>query len=139
MTLVKFNADKKNNSSLLPSFNDVFESILNDSFFNDRLVARVPAANISETEEHYQVELAAPGRNKDGFKFMLGIKANDVCSRRGEIKIRGIQNRMRIGHIISGKARNPCIVWTYGSAFICDGRIAALPTRSEFGFNSKVQ
>jgi len=71
MTLVKFNADKKNNSSLLPSFNDVFESILNDSFFNDRLVARVPAANISETEDHYHVELAAPGLKKEDFKINL--------------------------------------------------------------------
>ncbi|XHR96043.1 Hsp20/alpha crystallin family protein [Mucilaginibacter sp. UC70_90] len=71
MTLVKFNADKKNNSSLLPSFNDVFESIFNDSFFNDRLVARVPAANISETEDHYHVELAAPGLKKEDFKINL--------------------------------------------------------------------
>lgn len=71
MTLVKFNADKKNNSALLPSFNDVFESIFNDSFFNDRLVARVPAANISETEDHYHVELAAPGLKKEDFKISL--------------------------------------------------------------------
>ena len=71
MTLVKFNADKKNNSSLLPSFNDVFESIFNDSFFNDRLVARVPAANISETEDYYHVELAAPGLKKEDFKINL--------------------------------------------------------------------
>lgn len=71
MTLVKFNADKKNNGSSLPSFNDVFESILNDSFFNDRLVARVPAANISETEDHYHVELAAPGLKKEDFKINL--------------------------------------------------------------------
>lgn len=71
MTLVKFNADKKNNNSLLPSFNDVFESIFNDSFFNDRLVARVPAANISETEDHYHVELAAPGLKKEDFKINL--------------------------------------------------------------------
>ena len=71
MTLVKFNADKGNNGSLLPGFNDVFDSIFNDSFFSDRMVTRVPAANISETEDHYHVELAAPGLQKEDFKINL--------------------------------------------------------------------
>jgi HSP20 family protein len=64
MTLVKFNSDKRNNSSLLPGFSDVFDSILSETFFNDRLITRVPAANISETEDHFHVELAAPGLKK---------------------------------------------------------------------------
>jgi len=71
MTLVKFNPDRKNNGSLLPGFNDVFDSIFNDTFFNDRMVTRVPAANISETEDHYHVELAAPGLQKSDFKINL--------------------------------------------------------------------
>ncbi|HEX3383764.1 MAG TPA: Hsp20/alpha crystallin family protein [Mucilaginibacter sp.] len=71
MTLVKFNPDKRSNSSLLPGFNDVFDSIFNDTFFNDRMVTRVPAANISETEDHYHVELAAPGLKKENFKISL--------------------------------------------------------------------
>ena len=69
MTLVKFN-DKRNNA-FLPGFNDVFESILNDTFFNDRMVTRVPAVNISESEGNYHVELAAPGLKKDDFKLNL--------------------------------------------------------------------
>jgi len=69
MTLVKFNPEK--NNALLPGFNDVFESILNDTFFNDRMVSRVPAANISETPEKYHVELAAPGLKKSDFKLSL--------------------------------------------------------------------
>ena len=71
MTLVKFNSDKRNNSSLLPGFNDVFDSIFNDTFFNDRLTSRVPAANISESADHYHVELAAPGLKKEDFKLSL--------------------------------------------------------------------
>ena len=59
MTLVKFN-DKRTNS-LLPGVNDVFESIFNDTFFNDRMTTRVPAVNISETENNYHIELAVPG------------------------------------------------------------------------------
>ena len=69
MTLVKFN--NKRNNALMPGFNDVFESIFNDTFFNDRMVTRVPAVNISETENSYHVELAAPGLKKDEFKLNL--------------------------------------------------------------------
>jgi HSP20 family protein len=70
MTLVKFNNNKGANA-LLPGFNDVFESIFNDTFFNDRMVTRVPAVNISETADNYQLELAAPGLKKQDFKISL--------------------------------------------------------------------
>src|SRR6201991_175683 len=70
MTLVKFNPDKRN-SSLLPGFSDVFDSIFNDPFFNDRMISRVPAVNISESENNYHVELAAPGLKKEDFKLNL--------------------------------------------------------------------
>ncbi|MCQ6957073.1 Hsp20/alpha crystallin family protein [Mucilaginibacter aquariorum] len=69
MTLVKFN--NKANNTLMPGFNDVFDSILNDTFFSDRMVARVPAVNISESENNYHVELAAPGLKKEDFKLNL--------------------------------------------------------------------
>lgn len=69
MTLVKFNNNR--NNTLLPGFNDVFESIFNDTFFTDRMVTRVPAVNISETENNYHVELAVPGLKKEDFKLNL--------------------------------------------------------------------
>ena len=69
MTLVKFN--KPVNNTLMPGFNDVFDSIFNDTFFSDRMVARVPAVNISESENNYHVELAAPGLKKEDFKLSL--------------------------------------------------------------------
>jgi len=69
MTLVKFNNNR--NNTLLPGFNDVFESIFNDTFFTDRMVTRVPAVNISETENNYHVELAVPGLKKEDFKLSL--------------------------------------------------------------------
>lgn len=71
MTLVKFNPEKRNNASLLPGFNDVIDSIFNDTFFSDRMTTRVPAANISESEDHFHVELAAPGLKKEDFKLNL--------------------------------------------------------------------
>lgn len=70
MTLVKFNSDKKNNA-LMPGFNDVFDSIFNDTFLTDRTVMRVPAANISETEDNFHIELAAPGLKKEDFNINL--------------------------------------------------------------------
>ena len=69
MTLVKFNNDR--NNVLMPGFNDVFDSLFNDTFFSDRMVARVPAVNISESENNYHVELAAPGLKKEDFKLNL--------------------------------------------------------------------
>lgn len=69
MTLVKFNNDRKN--ALMPGFNDVFDSIFNDTLFSDRMVTRVPAVNISESENNYLVELAAPGLKKEDFKLNL--------------------------------------------------------------------
>jgi len=68
MTLVKFNSDKKNNA-LMPGFNDVFDTFFNDAFMHDRMVTRVPAANIGETADEYHIELAAPGLKKNDFKI----------------------------------------------------------------------
>jgi HSP20 family protein len=70
MTLVKFNNGLKN-AAVSPFFNDVFDSILNDSFIGDKLVARVPAVNIAENENEFQIELAAPGLKKEDFKINL--------------------------------------------------------------------
>lgn len=69
MTLVRFNNDRKN--TLMPGVSDVFDAIFNDTFFNDRMTSRVPAVNISESENNYHVELAAPGLKKDDFKLNL--------------------------------------------------------------------
>src|ERR1700760_1100269 len=69
MTLVKFNNNR--NNTLMPGFNDVFDSIFNDTFFSDRMISRVPAANISESEDHFHVELAAPGLKKEDFRISL--------------------------------------------------------------------
>ena len=55
MTLIKFNNNKGANA-LMPGFNDVFESIFNDTFLNDRIASRVPAVNIGETAEDYHLE-----------------------------------------------------------------------------------
>ncbi|CAH0305751.1 18 kDa heat shock protein [Pedobacter sp. Bi27] len=70
MTLVKFNPEKKN-STLLPGFNDIFESVLGDTFFSDRRINSLPAVNILESGEEYDIELAAPGLKKEDFKISV--------------------------------------------------------------------
>ncbi|TSD66853.1 Hsp20/alpha crystallin family protein [Inquilinus sp. KBS0705] len=69
MTLVKFNNGLKSNAS--PFFNDVFDSILNDTFLSDKLVTRVPAVNIAENDNEFHIELAVPGLKKEDFKINL--------------------------------------------------------------------
>jgi len=70
MTLVKFNPEKKN-STLLPGFNDIFESVMGDTFFSDRRINSLPAVNILESNEEYHIELAAPGLKKEDFKVSV--------------------------------------------------------------------
>ncbi|MDB5007608.1 MAG: hspA [Mucilaginibacter sp.] len=70
MTLVKF-ANGQKNHAVNPFFSDVFDSLVNDSFLGDKLSSRVPAVNIAETENEFQIELAAPGLKKEDFKINL--------------------------------------------------------------------
>jgi HSP20 family protein len=69
MTLVKFNNGQKN--VVNPWFSDVFDSLINDSILNDRLVTKTPAVNIAETENEFHIELAVPGLKKEDFKINL--------------------------------------------------------------------
>ncbi|RZK36873.1 MAG: Hsp20/alpha crystallin family protein [Pedobacter sp.] len=79
MTLVKFNSDKNNNQrGLVPSFNNVFDSIFTDSFFSGRDAVLVPSVNICETADSFQVELAAPGLEKSDFKLSVDRKLLNV-------------------------------------------------------------
>src|ERR1700761_9196357 len=69
MTLVKFNNGHRN--AVNPWFNDVFNSLINDSTLNDRFVTKTPAVNIAETENEFHIELAVPGLKKEDFKINL--------------------------------------------------------------------
>jgi len=89
MTLVKFNEGKSRGSLVRPGFDDIFESIMNDTFLSDRMVSRVPAVNISETDGHYHIELAAPGLKKDDFKVNLD---RDVLTISAERQTEQIEN-----------------------------------------------
>ena len=70
MTLVKF-ANGQKNHTVNPFFSDVFDSLLSESVWSDKLSSRVPAVNIAETENEFHIELAAPGLKKEDFKINI--------------------------------------------------------------------
>ena len=88
MTLVKF-ANGQKNHAVNPFFSDVFDSILNDSFLSDKLSSRVPAVNISETENQFHIELAAPGLKKEDFKISLD---KNVLSVSADKKVENVED-----------------------------------------------
>ena len=69
MTLVKFGKEQRNGVTN-PFFNDVY-SLLNDSLFNEKPAATVPAVNIAEDENAFEVALAVPGLKKEDIKINL--------------------------------------------------------------------
>ncbi|MFD1769066.1 Hsp20/alpha crystallin family protein [Sphingobacterium suaedae] len=69
MALIKFPTKTVNSDAVNPYVNSIFDSFFNDSFITDRLVTRVPAVNISETQNAFRIELAAPGLQKSDFKI----------------------------------------------------------------------
>jgi HSP20 family protein len=86
MTLVKFGNGQKN-YSVNPFLNDVFGSIINDTFLNDKLVSRTPAVNITENENEFQIELAAPGLKKEDFKINLDKNTLSVSTEKKDEKV----------------------------------------------------
>mgnify|MGYP001582936683 CR=1 FL=1 len=77
MALIKFN-EGITRSGLNP-INDIFESFFNDAYISDRMISRVPAVNIYETEGDYRFELAAPGLKKEDFKINLDRNMLHIC------------------------------------------------------------
>ncbi|GAA4511494.1 MULTISPECIES: Hsp20/alpha crystallin family protein [Sphingobacterium] len=69
MALIKFPTKAVNTDVVNPFINSIFDNLFNDSFITDRLVTRIPAVNITETEREFLVELAAPGLQKSDFKI----------------------------------------------------------------------
>jgi HSP20 family protein len=67
----------KRNSNLLNHFPTLFDDFLNRDIFNWGLTnysntnTTIPAVNIKETSDNYEVEVAAPGMNKKDFKVQL--------------------------------------------------------------------
>ncbi|UIR54590.1 Hsp20/alpha crystallin family protein [Sphingobacterium sp. SRCM116780] len=84
MALIKFPTKSLNTDSVNPFVSTVFDNLFNDSFISDRLIARVPAVNISETEKAYRIELSAPGLEKSDFKINVDKKVITISADKKE-------------------------------------------------------
>ena len=69
MALIKLPGKSYNTDAVNPFVNTVFDNLFNDSFISDRLVTRVPAVNIAESESGFQIEVAAPVLKNRIFKI----------------------------------------------------------------------
>lgn len=79
-------------TSLFPSFPSLFDDFFNKDFFdwNDKNFARLgstlPSVNLKETDQHYLIELAAPGMKKEDFKVEMHNGILTVSAERKEEK-----------------------------------------------------
>ncbi|MFD1614075.1 Hsp20/alpha crystallin family protein [Gelatiniphilus marinus] len=69
-----FNRDLNN----LVGFDDMF----NDDFFEDDSL--MPAMNVKEQKEHFEIEFAAPGFNKEDFEVTIDGDLLQVCGEKQE-------------------------------------------------------
>lgn len=76
----------KRNGPLQTSFPRIFDDFFNQDLFNwnnsnfSDTNTTIPAVNIKETPEHFQVEVAAPGLKKDDFKVELDGNVLSISS-----------------------------------------------------------
>lgn len=80
----------RRNRNLFPSFSRFWDD---DDFFNRGLInwatsnfsdTTLPAVNIKETDDSYEVEMAAPGMKKDDFKIELDNNILTISSEKSE-------------------------------------------------------
>lgn len=81
MTLIKFN----NRNRLLPWNNGLKSFLSSDEFFNDDFFDEdglMPAMNIKEQDENFEIEFAAPGFSKKDFEVTIDDNILHVCGER---------------------------------------------------------
>jgi len=62
----------RNRNNGFPTFNSIFNEILNDDFFTPRSISeKLPAVNIKQTETDFSLELAIPGLAKEDIKIAI--------------------------------------------------------------------
>lgn len=86
MALIKVPGKSYNTDAVNPFVNTVFDNLFNDSFISDRLVTRVPAVNITESETAFKIELAAPGLKKSDFKVNVDKNIMTISVEKSEEK-----------------------------------------------------
>ena len=84
MTLIKFNADTPARSrERFPYFSDFFNDLFENMSVPELKGSTVPHVNISETDENFTLEMAAPGLKKEDFNVKV---ENDMLTISSEKK-----------------------------------------------------
>ncbi len=84
-----------------PTFRNLIESFFENDFpafgssFNKLVGSTVPSANIKETEDAFQIELAAPGLKKEDIKIDLDNEVLIISSEQKEEKTEAQNNYTR--------------------------------------------
>ena len=95
MTLVKFkNARPIDRYTGIPSiFSDFFNDFITEDSLSRNVFKSIPAVNISETPEHYRLEIAAPGMSKSDFKIEVEngclLYTSDAADERSSVDLGG--------------------------------------------------
>lgn len=80
----------KRNGHLQSQFPQLFDDFISRDFFNwglrnfSNAHAVMPAVNIKETPENYEVEVTAPGYSKDNFKIQLDNNVLSISAEKQE-------------------------------------------------------
>jgi len=78
-----------NNPSLFPSINSMFDNFFTDGDDYFKAVSQgtsVPAVNVVESDENYEVDVAAPGKSKEDFKVEVENNILSISSESEEEK-----------------------------------------------------
>jgi len=60
------------NGGMTPTFSSMLEDFFNDGFFVDRRTTyNLPQVNVVETDDHFRIDVAAPGMDKDDFELKV--------------------------------------------------------------------
>lgn len=84
-----------------PSLNRFFDDILTKDFFDNNWSnfsatgTTLPAVNIVETKDDFQVEMAAPGMNKNDFNIELDNDMLTISSVKEDSNVQGERNYSR--------------------------------------------
>lgn len=85
MTLVKLNPNRQN---LFPAFSGILDDFFKEEHFLERAaVGTAPAVNIREFDASFEIELAAPGMQKENFNLEVEKNQLKISATREEKKV----------------------------------------------------
>jgi len=84
MTLIRYKSNPAN--SWHPSFSNLFDNFFDNDLgdFRTKASATLPAVNIKENNDEFQVELAAPGLSKKDFQIEVENNVLKISSQKEE-------------------------------------------------------